>query len=584
MSFRRKTYPEIADHLLNRLLGGISGEAHAYPPTGGREPFSHVLLNTPAAEITSVYGLLNGVSQQFLKNADYELSRDRTKLVWKENGQRPDTGSVLEVNYLPKRRETRINDLYPGSVVRTLMEAVALETAAMYAQMETVYRSGFIDSAEGGALDHVVSMLGIQRVKAGRNSAELEFTRNRGAQGEITIPAGTRLLTGDGEIEYETLDELVLSDGQPSGRITARDLLETNDGLPAQSLNLLAKPIAGIESATNPNPSTRLDRDETDEELRSRAKSFLTASERGTKGAIEAAVARQGLLADIDDSQPGLIKLLIHDDQLVNGQKQRLETTVYEVRPAGVAIEFDYGPQPQTVDLEIRLSTLVGLQDPELKGIQQQIRDSIGDYFAKLASNAPGSISKLIGLSMRVEGVEDVAVVSASVDTTDVLDTSKGELSIAGQPTKLGNLSIVDPALATLLTLLVRYPNDAKLPDQPAIQDALQIGVTDLNDLSTQSGVAVQRRTLSWGKLALATPLPDFTAVPLQTYDADPGAHSLPDTTLLAPYDLKFVFTRPTGVSQVIDSEVAAPLLLADFERLSLSKVTVEVKPKGTST
>ena len=40
----------------------------------------------------------------------------------------------------------RVNDLYPGSVVRTLMEAVALETAGLYAQMETVYRAGFLDA------------------------------------------------------------------------------------------------------------------------------------------------------------------------------------------------------------------------------------------------------------------------------------------------------------------------------------------------------------------------------------------------------------------------------------------------------
>jgi hypothetical protein len=90
-----------------------------------------------------------------------------------------------------------------------------------------------------------------------------------------------------------------------------------------------------------------------------------------------------------------------------------------------------------------------------------------------------------------------------------------------------------------------------------------------------------QLRTLSWGKLALAAPMPGFTRVALADYDADPGAHSLPDSTLLAPYELKYLFSRPSGVSQVIDSETAPALVLADFERLSLSKVTVEVKPKG---
>ena len=36
-----------------------------------------------------------------------------------------------------------------------LLEAVALETAGLYAQMEAVYRAGFVDTAAGSALDHV---------------------------------------------------------------------------------------------------------------------------------------------------------------------------------------------------------------------------------------------------------------------------------------------------------------------------------------------------------------------------------------------------------------------------------------------
>ena len=44
MSFRRKTYPEVAESLLNRLLGGVSGEAPPYTPAKAtREPYRHPL-------------------------------------------------------------------------------------------------------------------------------------------------------------------------------------------------------------------------------------------------------------------------------------------------------------------------------------------------------------------------------------------------------------------------------------------------------------------------------------------------------------------------------------------------------------
>ena len=582
MSFRRKTYPEVSDHLLNRLLGGVSAEAHAYPPPKSpREPFVHPLEKAPVAAITSVYGLLNGESSVFAKDVDYELSSDGAQMAWKAGGRRPDAGSVVEINYLPKQRESGLNDLYPGSVVRTLLEAVALETAGLYAQMETVYRSGFIDTADGGALDHVVSVLSLQRVKAGRNVAEIELTRAKNTRGEILVSAGTRVLTADGSIEYETLADITLADGQPSAKGSARDLVETNDAVPAGSLTLLAKPIAGIDAVANPAPSTRLDRDETDEELRTRAKSFLAGSERGTLGAINAAIARQGILADVDDSQPGLIHILFHDNQLSPEQRKRLEDAVHAVRPAGVAVQFDYGQPPLAVDLEIRLTSAQGLLDTDLRRIQQDVRARITDYFAKLPTKAAGSVSKLIGLAMGVDGVEDVAIVSATAGGNNVLDTAKGELAIAGTPTQLGTLNIVDPALATLLNMVVRYTTDQKIPDQAAIQSALQTGANYLNELNAAPAAPLQKRTLSWGKLTLATPLPDLTAVTLFDYDANPGAFTLPTAAQRAPYTLQFVFTRPTGVSQVLDSEAAPALVLAPFERLSLVKGTTEVKPKG---
>ena len=63
MSFRRKTYPEVAESLLNRLLGGVSAEAHPYPPpNAGREPFTHALERAPVAQITAVWGERNGGS------------------------------------------------------------------------------------------------------------------------------------------------------------------------------------------------------------------------------------------------------------------------------------------------------------------------------------------------------------------------------------------------------------------------------------------------------------------------------------------------------------------------------------------
>jgi hypothetical protein len=594
MSFRRKTYPEIADNLLNRVLGGVSGEAHAFPPpNASKPPFVHPLELAPAADISSVFGLLNGESHAFIKGVDYELSSDGQSLKWKADAALPDAGSVVEINYQPKAREARANDLYVGSVLRTLMEAMALETAGLYAQLDLVYQSGFIDTAQGRALDHVVSLLGLARIKAGRNSADILFKRARNSRGEIYLPAGTRVLNEDGSIEYETLGEAVLVDGQDTLKVKARDLVDTNEGVNADTLVLLAKPIAGIESVSNPGPSSELDRDENDDELRTRAKSFLAGSERGTLGALKSVLAAHNVRADIDDdSEPGVIKIRLLGNALSADQEQRLWTELDQVRPAGVRIQPGARVAAAKVDLSLRLSTASGLLEADLRRIQAEIKQRLADYFDKLPTEDKARSTKLIGLAMTVQGVEDLAIVSAQVGGVDKLDIGTGVIDVQGQPTQLGALKLVDPALATQLALTVRFARkqadgitDTLIPDQARLQAALQDAITYLNKANQSDAVdaaSLQVRHLSFGKLALVLPLPGRSNSTLDAFDAaaSKGAPpAVPTVAGLSPYTVQWLLTRPNGVSQVLDTDDAV-FELAGFERLSLGNVAVQVKPK----
>lgn len=581
MSFRRKTYPEVAESLLNRLLGGESGEAHPYPPPApARPPFQHPLERAPVAQITAVWGARNGTSYRFERDADYKLSADGAKLEWINGGARPDEGTAFEVHYLPKQRESGVNDLYPGSVVRTLLEAVALETAGLYAQMQVVYDSGFIDTASGGALDHVVGLLGITRVRAGRNSAELRFTRAKNARGEITLPAGTRAATPDGAIEYETLADLTLADGQPTAKVPARDTVASNDSVAADSLTLLTKPIVGIDAVTNPAASSILDRDETDEELRTRARRFLVGSERGTLGAIEAAVAAEGVRAELTEPAPGQVVVQLQANALDPDRRARLQKAVNQVRPAGVQVTLMDGSPPVKVDLDLRLTSAKGLTDADLRGIQDSIRKRFTDYFAALPTKSDGSVTKLIGLAMAVDGVEDVRLTAATAQGASVLNLATSTLALATQPTELGDIRISDPALATGLTLAVRYPRSAPLPDQAQITTAVEAAVASLNTLAEAANPSNDaKRALAWSRLTRLLPLPKggFTPATLEQQWSGTAGAADGDIT---PYSVQWVFTRPTGISQVLEASAAPAFALATEERLTVSRVSVEVKPK----
>ncbi|HEY5865038.1 MAG TPA: baseplate J/gp47 family protein [Candidatus Tectomicrobia bacterium] len=582
MTLRRRTFPEVLDNLLTAMTGGSAAEAHPFPPPGtSTPPFQHTLQHPPVVDVVSVYGSRDGQPHLFRKDTDYKLS-DAQTLAWQEGAALPDPGTLLQINYYPASAQPTLTDLQTGSVVRTLAETVALEVARLYAQLEVVYQSGFVDTATGSSLDNVVALLGIERVQGGKAAGEIEFTRAPGSRGDITIPAGTRITTADGNVEYETVDTVTLTANQTARRVVARDL-EDNVPLPADSLTILPVQIAGILSVTNPAPTTITTQDESDVDLRIRAKNFLHGSERATLGAIKQAIARQGITADVTEVKdtPGIIDIRPHADTLPPELQKRLEQAVEDARPAGVLVRWQQAVAPRQVNLELRLSTGSDLLEQDLRAAQRAVRDKIADYFARLPTDQPGSLNRLVGTVLNIAGIDDVRILSATVDETDVLDRDSGALMIAGMPTVLGELHIADPNLPTRLDVVVTYPTAAPPPDQVALRAALTDMLTYLNEVNASDTVAETRQTLSYGKLLHVTPLPNQPGALLSAYDeavASGTAPALPDESSITPYTVRFIFTLESGLSRIVSQASGPAYTLTVFERLSLGNVAIQVE------
>ncbi len=589
MSFRRRTFPEVLDGVLTSVVGGVAGETHPFPPTvDGSAPYQQQLEQPPVAQIVSVWGGRDGQPHQFRAGSDFELAEDRQTLSWLEGAELPDPGTLIVVNYLPASAQADVTDLQPGSVVRTLAESIALEIARLSAQLEGVYRDGFIDTASGSALDKVVALLGVERVSGGRASGDVRFTRVAGGRGAITIPAGTRLMTADGEIEYETTEAVTMADGQNAIRVSARDI-EANDPLPADALTVLPAPISGIGGVTNPAPTALSARDETDAELRTRAKSFLFGSERATLGALRRAVAWQQIAADVEElaSEPGHVRITPHVDVLAPEAEQRLLTAINDTRPAGVVVELAGAVPPKRVDLELRLTTADGLTEPQLRAAQRAVRASIEQYFAGLPAREDASVNRIVGLALGVPEVSDLRLLSVTVDGADVLDVEAGRITISGFPTVLGALRIADPALPTVVNVAVTYPQGEAPPDQPSIEAALTAMLDYLDTLNAGEPAAdatpseLARRSIGFGKVLWSLPLPNHPAQPLAAYDDAASPPALPDETAVAPYAVTVTFSQESGVSQVLQAAGDPPYALTPFERVLLGEVVVAAESAG---
>ena len=566
MSFRRRIFPEILESLLTSMTGGVAAETQPFPPAGATTPpFANELQQPPVADVVSVWGTLGGDAHLFRKNVDYSLSDDKRSLLWAAQGaEYPDAGTLFTVNYRPAAAQSELTDVQVGSVLRTLTETTALELARLYAVLESVYQSAFVDTATNSSLDNVVALLGIQRVRGGRPSGEVEFVRAANTLGEITIPGGMRVATADGRVEYETTETVTMRPAQSSIRVVARDL-EPNDPLPADALTLLPVPVAGIASVTNPAPTAIVGRDESDDELRTRAKNVLHGSERATLGAIQQAVHGAGITADIDEgSTPGVVRITPHAESMPPDLRQRLLSSLNEVRPAGVVLELGAAAAPRKVNLELRLESASGLLAQDLRTAQRSVRDEVTQFFEQLPVREAASINQLVGRVLGVPGVQDVTIVAATVTSnggppSSVLDAAGGKLDIEGFPTVLGDLHIADPDLPTRIDVTVSYPAAQTPPDETAIRAALANAIAAVNAANEGGGAG----SVSFAQLLAATPLPGIAV----------GADPLPNV-------VKYVFTLESGLSQILGA-TGDVYVLVPAEQLALSGVHAEAVNGG---
>lgn len=583
MTFRRRNYAEVLDNLLTGIVGGVTAEAHAFPPANASaSPDSHPLEKTPAHSIVSVHGARNGQTTLFTQDTDYTLSEDGQNLLWLEGASLPDKGSIFLINYLQGNTSGSLTDLYVGSVTRTVAESVGLEISRLYAQLEAVYRAGFIDTASGKSLENVVALLGVKRVQAGRFTCELEFSRANGSRGLIYIPINTRVMTQDGNVEYETTSAVTLQDGQTIAKVNARDVEENSQGLDADTLTIMAKPIAGIRAVTNPAPSAISDGDESDTELVARAKNFLHGSEKATLGAIKESVLRQGVSADVIEStdalgqKVGFVEVTPHADKLSPEMIQRINSALIDASPAGVNVNLLSSVAPENINLKLRLSTSSSLLEDDLRAIQVQVREKVRDYFEILPVNESGSTNKLIGLVLSIAEIDDMEILDMRDTNGDELPFSSGQLGIQGKTTVLNELEIIDPNLPTRLQVVVRYPDHVDPPDEPTINTALNTFLAAVN--SANSEEREDPIVLNFESLLFLLPLPDSLGK-TQGEFAEILANTavLPNSGVVQPYLCEFIFTQDTGLSFVIAND-GENYTFNPFERLSIGQVELTIE------
>jgi hypothetical protein len=370
--FTARQYPQIVADILVAVTSGVVGEAVTVPPT---YPDDHLffLTSRPVRRISRVDGFTRGPEDRDVPwrftEADWELVSSTGRpteldaLRFRPRRPQPAGGTVMRVSYWPRDvPPIPLTDLNVGSVTRTLLETLAREVADAEAQLQVVYDSAFVDTAEGRSLDRVVALLGIERRAADTPRGKVRFHRKAGAAGQVTIPAGTEMLSLDGA-RYGTTAEAVLQPGETSVDVPVAGERPSTPLVEARALDRPARALAGIDRVANDAATFRPTAPETDDELRTRARRAFRGAGIGTLDALVNGVGGlQGVVSSVQarefpDDKPGVVDL---DVALVTPDNPDhialVEDTVRRLRPAGVVVRWG---QAAAVDVAVDITRLV---------------------------------------------------------------------------------------------------------------------------------------------------------------------------------------------------------------------------------
>jgi uncharacterized phage protein gp47/JayE len=338
------------------------------------------------------------------------------------------------VNYYPLHTDpVPLTDVNVGSVVRTLMETVGREMALMQQQLQRVYDSAFVDTAEAGALDRVVALVGVSRIRAGHPVVTVRFTRQPGTAGQITIPSGTALTDGDGN-RYRTLTMLVMEPNETTGEVLSAGDTPGTPEVAELTLDRLEVMIAGISSVTNPQPARRLATAEDDDILRRRARGALSGSVRGTLAALEFGLRSLDGVKDLTileepNGVPGEVRITIAYREPTPELRAAVDRVIRDLRPAGIRVVLgDAARRRVGARAELTLAG-TGVTASESAVLVSTVQQSIADLLDRTPPGGKVRRSQLASVALADPRVIDaqVVLVPDGGSETEELQLAAGE-------------------------------------------------------------------------------------------------------------------------------------------------------------
>ncbi|GCA92830.1 baseplate J/gp47 family protein [Microcystis aeruginosa] len=331
----------------------------------------------------------------------------------------------IYTNMVQKSQEKvpTLTDFQVGSVIRTMYESFAYEIGILYEQLNQVYLSAFIDSAEGSQLEMLVALLGIQRGLPDFAEGTVTFQRDLGTD-IIEIPVGTLVTTEDSEKSpkkaYTTIESQIFPANSKTLDVKIQAVEPGEEQVTKEeTINIMPLPITGIKSVINKSPIQFTGKKtETDEELRKRAKIALISSGKASNIALENALLSQPSVKEVKlierfnepDKKYGLVDIFVDGVDFSNETKvQSLKNQIDKVRAAGVFVRLQSAiPVPIDAVFKIEINPGIKISEMERKTIEKSVEESIIAYISQIKMGQPLLFSQLTRQILSVTNVYNI--------------------------------------------------------------------------------------------------------------------------------------------------------------------------------
>jgi uncharacterized phage protein gp47/JayE len=469
-----RPYGELVDDLLTAVVGGVVNEPIRFDLKVLTYP-----LAEPASGVRGITGTAGAARRTFLLAIDFVFDSVANVVTWLDDGTQPDDDTTFLVDYFRVASRSPISDINVGSVTRTLTEAIGREMATVYEQINLAYASAFVDTATGKSLDYVVAILDVFRKTAEFAEGLVTFFRSPGLDGNISIPAGTRLATATGSVVFVSSQLRTLQRGQERIDVPVRaDVGFAGDAglVAAGEIREMSQPVGGIARVSNLDPTIRAAADETDEELRDRAKAALRALGKATLAALDR-VIREGRGVPVEFYDPnsplarradvGTVTIVVEAEP---ERLPSLRAAVHDTRAAGVLATL----VARYVFVTPRISATVtpGISAPGKVQVATDMVAALQAYVDGLTAGNPADGTTMLQAVLEVEDVTsavlgDVVVARADLAAGDGDAGLVDALLAVATTAPAGDELALRAALATAVQVAApQAPSGARVPDR----------------------------------------------------------------------------------------------------------------------